>query len=260
MNQVTLTVPLPGARVRWTALGLVAGLLAAATVLGPALAPRPSLAVDPSSTNPDHTITVSGTGRVVVQPDLADIRLGVSSTKGTVKAARSDAAAKMTNVIAALKKLGIADKDIQTTTISLQPNYAYNNSNPPRLTGYTLANGIVVTIRNLDQAGDAIDDSLAAGATTLDGVSFRVSDPAKAESQARTDAMTEAKGNADTLAKAAGVSIAGVATISEVSTPVPQPVFYGAYGANLNAAGVATPVQPGTTDVTITVTVSYLIG
>ena len=255
MNQVTLTVPLPGARVRWTALGLVAGLLAAATVLGPTLAPRPSLAVDPSSSSPDHTITVLGTGRVVVQPDLADIRLGVSVTKGTVKAARADAASKMTKVIAALKKLGIADKDIQTTTISLQPNYAYTNSNPPRLTGYTLANGIAVTIRDLDQAGDAIDDSLAAGATTLDGVSFRVSDPAKAEAQARTDAMTE-----DTLAKAAGVSISGVASISEVSTPIPQPIYYGAYGARLGAADVATPVQPGTTDVTITVTVSYLIG
>ena len=74
----------------------------------------------------------------------------------------------MTRVVAALKKLGIADADIQTTILSLQPIYDYSaNTNPPRLTGYTLANSVSVTVRNLDNVGDAIDNSLAAGATTL---------------------------------------------------------------------------------------------
>src|SRR5262249_9769793 len=154
---------------------------------------------------------------------------------------------RMTQVIDAVKKLGIADKDIQTTTISLQPTYDYtNNGNPPRITGYSFSNGIAVTVRNLDQTGDVIDDSLAAGATSLDGVAFRVADPAAAESRARTDAMTEAHANADTLAKAAGVTISGVASISEVSTPVPQPVYFGAaQGLAAAAPNVATPVQAG---------------
>jgi uncharacterized protein len=260
MDSITVTLRLPGQRVRWTVAGLLTGLLVAATIAGPALAPRPSLAAG-STTDTQHTITVTGTGTVVVSPDIADVRLGVLVTKPTVKAARETAAEAMTRVIAALKKLGIADKDIQTTTVSLQPAYDYSTQgNPPKITGYTLANGVAVTVRDLDQTGDVIDDSLAAGATSLDGVTFRVDDPAKAQQQARTDAMNEAKANADTLAKAAGVSITGVASISEVSAPTPYPVYFGAAGAAPAADSVKTPIQPGTSDVTITVTVAYLIG
>lgn len=260
MDAITVTLRLPGPRVRWTAAGLVTGLLVAATIAGPALAPRPSLAAGGTSDG-EHTITVTGTGTVVVNPDIADVRLGVVVTKPTVKAARETAAEAMTRVIAALKKLGIADKDIQTTTVSLQPAYDYSTqTNPPKVTGYNLVNAVAVTVRNLDQTGDVIDDSLAAGATSIDGVTFRVDDPAKAQQQARTDAMNQAKANADTLAKAAGVSITGVASISEASSPVPYPVFFGGAAAAPAADSVKTPVQPGTTDVTITVSVAYLIG
>jgi len=259
MDAITLTVRLPGSRARWIAAGLAAGLLAT-TIAAPALRPGATLAADPTSP-PQHTIAVSGIGTVVVAPDVADLRLGVTVNKPTVKAARAQAAAAMTKVIAALKSLGIAEKDIQTSNVSLQPTYDYTaNANPPRITGYSFSNGVAVTVRDLDKVGDAIDDALAAGATTLDGVSFRVDDPAKAEQQARTDAMSQARAHADTLATAAGVAITGVASISETSAPSPYPVFYGAAQAGAAARDVATPVQAGTTDVTITVSVVYLIG
>jgi len=258
MKSLTLTVRLPGSRARWIAAGLATGLLAGA-IASPALAPRHTLAADPTTPAP-HTITVSGVGKVVTAPDVADVRLGVTFSRPTVKAARADAAAVMTKVIAALKALGIADKDIQTTNVSLQPTYDYAiNTSPPRITGYSLSNGVAVTIRNLDTVGDAIDNSLAAGATTLDGVSFRVDDPARAQKQARTDAMAQAKASADALAAAAGVTITGVASITETATPVPYPIFYGAASA-APAKDMATPIQPGTTDVTLTVSVVYLIG
>lgn len=258
MRTIDLSIPVPGSRSGWLALGLAGGLLIAG-IAGPAFAPRSVLAVDPAAA-PEHTISVSGTGRVVVSPDIADLRLGVTSTKSTVKAAREAAAAAMTRVIASLKALGIADVDIQTTMLSLQPVYDYrSNTNPPKLTGYTLSNSVAVTIRDLDKVGDAIDDALAAGATSMDGVSFRVEDPAKAEEEARGDAMREARARADTLAASAGVSIVGVASISETSSPVPYPVFY--RGAGLAAAeDTATPIQPGTNEVSVTVAVSYLIG
>jgi uncharacterized protein YggE len=260
MDAITVTVRMPSQRVRWTAAGLITGLLVAATIAAPALAPRPSLAAG-AAADTEHTISVTGTGTIVVSPDIADVRLGVVVTKPSVKAARETAAEAMTRVVAALKKLGIADKDIQTTTVSLQPAYDYaGQTNPPKITGYTLANGVAVTIRNLDQTGDVIDDSLAAGATSLDGVTFRVDDPAKAQQQARSDAMNQAKANADTLAKAAGVSITGVASITEASAPVPYPVYFGGAAMAPAADSVKTPIQPGTTDVTITVTVAYLIG
>ena len=262
-TSVSITIPLPDVRVRWLAAGLAAGLLAAAVFAGPALAPRPLLAIDPATDPPtpaEHTISVSGTGRVVLIPDTADLRLGVTITAKTVKAARATNAASMTAVIASLKKLGIADRDIQTTALSLSAIYDYSsNSNKPRLTGYTLTNAVAVTIRDLDVVGDAIDGALGAGATTLDGVTFRVENQVAAEKLARDEAMATAKTKAQTLAAAAGVSITGVASISETVAPIPSPVYYDALrGAALQ--DVATPVQPGSNEVLVTVSVIYLIG
>ena len=257
---VSLTLPVPSARTGWLAAGILLGLLAA-VLAGPLLAARPILATDGTTTPPEHTISVSGTGKVVLSPDIADLRLGVSANAGTVKAARESAAVRMTAVIAALKGLGIAGKDIQTTTLSLQPTYDYSGStNPPRITGYVLSNAVAVTVRDLAKVGDAIDDSLAAGANSLDSVTFRVSDQAAAEGQARTAAMTEAKAKAQTLASAAGVSISGVASIAEAVAPVPYPVYYGAQAGSAAGKDVATPVQPGTNEITVTITVVYLIG
>lgn len=256
----TLTIPTPGFRTRLLVAGIGVGLFLAATS-APALTPRSTLAVDPATIPPEHTISVSGTGKVTLKPDVADLHLGVLVNRPTVKAARADAAVAMTKVLAALKALGIDDKDIQTSNVSLQPTYDYQNGvNPPRITGFQMSNSVTVTVRNLDKLGDAIDNSLTAGATSLDGVAFRVDDQTAAEAQARQAAMTEAKSKADTLAAAAGISIGGVASISETSAPIPYPINYslGAVSAAPDAK-VATPIQAGTTDVTITVAVVYLI-
>lgn len=212
-TSITIAVPVPGPRARWAAVGIATGLLAA-TIAGPLLSPRPILALDPPSGGTEHTISVSGTGRVLISPDLADLRLGVTITATTVEAARAGNAAAMTAVIASLKANGIAERDIQTTILSLSPVYDYTtNTNPPRLTGYTLTNTVAVTIHDLDTVGEAIDDALEAGATTLDSIAFRVEDQAAAEKRARESAMAEAKAKAQTLASAAGVSIIGVASI-----------------------------------------------
>jgi len=258
MQPTTITFTLPTSRIRWIGIGLAIGLVVAA-VASPVFAPRNALAATDQA--PEHTISVSGTGHVVISPAVADLRLGVSVTRSTVKAARAAAADSMNRVMAALKKLGIADADLQTSGLSLQPVYDYsNNGNPPKLTGYTLSNGVAVTIRDLDKIGDAIDDGLAAGATTLDGVTFRVDDPAKAQAQARQQAMAQAKSMADTLASSAGVSITGVASISESSAPMPYPIAFDAGKAQALAADSATPVSVGTNDVIVTVSVVYLIG
>jgi uncharacterized protein len=256
-SSLSIRIPIPGSRARWLAAGLSAGLLGAA-VAGPLFGPRPILASDPP-TAPEHTISVSGTGRVVITPDIADLRLGVTVQADTVKAARDANARAMTAVIASLKGQHIADADIQTTILSLTPVYDYpKDGSPPHLSGYSLANAVAVTVRDLDLVGDAIDGALAAGATSLDGVTFRVADQASAEKQAREAAMSEAKAKAQTLAAAAGVSITGVASISETVAPIP----YATFGARdlAPAADVATPIQPGTNEVSVTVAVTYLIG
>jgi len=158
-----------------------------------------------------------------------------------------------------IARRGEAAKKERVTHLVVAYDYTAN-VNPPRITGYTFANSVAVTVRDLDKVGDAIDGALAAGATSFDGVSFRVDDPAKAQQQARTDAMTQAKAHADTLAAAAGVAIRGVASISETTAQTPYPVYFGASGAAAPQKDVATPIQTGTADVTITVSVVYLIG
>jgi len=225
---VAITFTLPGPRARWLAAGAATGLLIAG-LASPLFSARPIVALDPGTDAREHTISVGGTGRVVLSPDIADLRLGVNVTATTVKAARAAAAKSMTAVIASLRDLGIAERDIQTTILSLQPVYDHSkSSNPPRLVGYTFTNAVAVTVRDLALLGDAIDDALAAGANSLDSVTFRVDDQAAAEKQAREAAMAEAKAKAQALAAAAGVSITGVASISETVAPIPYPIYYGA--------------------------------
>lgn len=254
----SITIPLPGSRVRWVVGGLIVGLLVAA-VAGPLLGPRPILASDPPAT-PEHTLSVNGTGRVIISPDIADLRLGVTVQSSTVKAARDANAQAMTAVVASLKRLHIADADIRTTILSLNPVYDRpKDGSTPHVSAYRLANAVAVTIRNLDLVGDAIDGALSAGATSLDGVTFRVADQAAAERQARQAAMDEAKAKAQTLAGAAGVSITGVASISETVAPVPYATYAGR-DLMATSAEIATPVEPGTNEVSVTVAVTYLIG
>lgn len=246
------------ARTRWLGTGALAALLVVA--LGtPALGPRSAQAVDPTGATPEHTISVTGVGRVTIAPDVADLRLGVQLSRPTVKAARADAAVAMTKVIAALRSAGIAEKDIQTAALSLQPMYDYGTGGTQgRLTGFMITNAVSATVRDLDRVSDAVDGAMAAGATTVDGVTFRVEDQAAAEAQARTQAMAQAKAKAAQLASAAGVSIVGVASIAEGSASVPVPMPYAA-GAKAAALDASTPIQVGTNEIEVSVSVSYLI-
>jgi uncharacterized protein YggE len=236
-------------------VGLLAGPALASVVNPPTYSPTAAAGTDQP---PEHTLSVTGEGKVTLTPDIATVQLGVLTEKPTAKAARQAAAVAMTNVVGAIRKLGIEDKDIATASISLSPTYDYPNSSTPRIRGYQLQNTVTVTVRNLDQLGDLLDNSVVAGATTINGISFDVADRAAAEAQARDAAVADAKAKADTLATGLGVHIAGVASVSEqVSTPV----WYGrdVAGEALAAGGASTPVMPGTTDVTIDVSVSFLI-
>lgn len=207
-----------------------------------------------------RTISVSGTGRVSVVPDVADLRLGVTITTKTVEAARSTNAAVMTGVIGALRELAIAPEDIQTTNLTLSPAYDYSsNPNPPRLTGYTLTNAVAVTVRDLAMVGAVIDGSLGAGATSLDSISFRNRDSAAAENSARQAAVADARAKADVLAAAAGVSIAGVASITESGTLEVAPMYRGGI-AKMAMADASTPVEAGTNEIAISVSVTFLLG
>ena len=200
-----------------------------------------------------HTLTVSGNGKVTVVPDVARVYLGVSLTKPTVKEARAAAAEAMTDVIAAIKALGVADADIQTTGLSLSARYADGSST--RIVGYAISEQVQVTVRDLDKAGDVVDAATAKGATDVNGISFELADPAKALNDARAAAVTAARASGLAMAAAAHVTLGAVVSISDGSAP--SPIYYGAASAAVPMADVKTPVQPGTQDVSATVTVVF---
>jgi len=239
------------------AVGLIAG-----PVLAGVTAPRPYAAPNAAAgdTTPEHLITVGGEGKVTVTPDLAHVQLGVQVQKPTAKAARDAAATAMTSVVAAVKQLGVADRDIRTTQVSLNPVYDYPANATPLLRGYQLTNQVAVTVRDLSKLTDVVDNAVSAGATTVDGVSFDVADRTTIEAQARQAAAQDARAKADVYAQTLGLAITGVASVSEqVATPVWYAPSYASPVAGAGTDKAATPVQPGSTDVTITVQVSFLI-
>jgi len=210
---------------------------------------------DPSTT--PGTIVTSGTGRISVEPDTAELRLGVATGRPSVGAARAAAADAMTAILAALTAAGVDRRDIRTSTLSVQPRYEYRDGKPPELAGYDLANLVLVTVRDLAVLGTVIDGALTAGATSLDGLVFRVEDPREPERAARVAAVAEARQRAEVLAEAAGVTIAGVTDIVEGGVPPTWPQAKAA--RTMMAADTATPVEAGTTEIAVTVTVTFRI-
>jgi uncharacterized protein YggE len=251
----TTIAPALNVRTRWLAGGVAAGLLGA-MLAGASL--TPVAAQDPSS-EPEHTLSVSGTGSVSVKPDVADITVGVTVQRDEAGDAAADAANVMDAVIKALKGLGIAEEDIQTTTLSLSPVYDYDSS-PYRIVGYTASNLVTVTVRDLSQTGPVIDAATGAGATDVNSITFRIQDQTAAETAAREMAVKAARAKADTIAAAAGTEITGIISISETSAPVPMPMYYGEAAADAARAGSApTPVLAGTNEVRVDVSIVYSI-
>ena len=202
------------------------------------------------------TIVVTGTGRVSVQPDVADLRLGVSVARPSVEAARTEAARTMDAILAAVETAGVPRTDVRTAMLSVQPRYDYRDGRAPALTGYDIANIVEVTVSDLGRLGAVVDGTLGAGATSMDGLTFRVADPAPAEREARVRAMAEARARAEVLAESAGLTIDGVVDIVE-GTPVRPPMPFPKAERLAMAAEASMPVEAGELEVSVSVTVTY---
>jgi uncharacterized protein YggE len=212
-------------------------LFVAALALGPAQAA-------------EKLVTVTGEATVAVAPDTAIIRLGVGTQEKTAREASEANARQMTAVLAAIKDTGIADRDIQTSRLSLQPQYDPNKSGTARLTGFQASNQVTVRIRDIDKLPTVLDRAITAGANEMSGIEFVVSEQSKLLDQARDDAIADARRKADLYAKAAGAKLGRVVSITEEgSTPPPRPI------QALRAGAV--PIAPGEQTLKAIVTVSY---
>lgn len=204
------------------------------------------------------TLTVSAEGKVERAPDVADLSAGVVTQAKTASEAMRLNANKMTAVIAALKRAGIADRDIQTSGLNLNPQYMYRENQPPLLTGYQVSNNVAVRVRDLDNMGRTIDALVGQGANQINGPSFRLDKPEPALDEARVQALGKARQRAELYAKAAGLRVKRIMQISEGTavTPPPYPVPV-MRQAMAEAKDASTPVAPGEVEATVTVNVVF---
>ncbi|MEX2157974.1 MAG: SIMPL domain-containing protein [Dehalococcoidia bacterium] len=200
-------------------------------------------------------VTVSGSGSVFGEPDVALITLGVDASAQSVGDAREQAAASMDAMLNALKDGGVAENDIQTQRVSVQPQYDYSG-NKQELIGFTVSNIVTAKVRAIDDTGDLLDAAVTAGGNLarVESLSFTIDDPSTLEEQARRDAMAEARAKAETLADAGGVELGEPISISETGGPVP--VSFGAEAA-FQAADTSTPIETGQLEVQVSVQVVY---
>lgn len=212
----------------------------------------------------DGTISVVGHGEVSAAPDTAFVTSGVTTQGATAREALDANSAAMSELIQTLKDAGIAERDIQTSGFSVNPNYVYSDARdengyqlPPKISGYQVMNTVTVRVRALDTLGGVLDKAVTVGANTINGVSFSVADPADLLDQARADALADARRKAEVYEKSGLFELGDLHQISETTNygqPVPM-----AEAMMFDRAASAVPVATGELVYSIDVQVTWEI-
>jgi uncharacterized protein YggE len=199
-------------------------------------------------------INVTGTGTVEAAPDIATLSIGVTTQGDTAAAALAANTAALDAVLVRLTAAGIAPADMQTSNLSLNPNWTGYDNNNPVISSYVASNVLTITIRKLDSLGAVLDASVADGANTLNGLIFAVADPEPLLDEARKAAVADARARAELLAEAAGVKLGKIVSITEMTTGAPPMPMY---KAELSAAPV--PVVGGEVEMSASIMIFYEI-
>lgn len=209
------------------------------------------------TTTKTDTFSVSGEGKATVSPDIAVVNAGVQTQGATAKQAQDQLNKSINAVSEAVKKAGIDAKDIQTSNYSVYPNYDYNGGQQ-KIIGYHANSTLTIKVREIDRANSVLDAATANGANQVGGISFDVDDKTKAENEARTKAVAEAKKKASDAAQIAGFRLGRIINYHEGFGGGPVPMAYGTRDTEMaKAQSNPTQVEPGSQDITITVTLSY---
>jgi uncharacterized protein YggE len=200
-------------------------------------------------------LDVSAEGDVTRAPDIATLSAGVVTQSATAAAAMAENAKKIAAAVSALKRAGVADKDIRTSSLSLQPQYRYADNQPPAVTGYQASNQLTVTFRDIKQAGPILDALVAQGVNQISGPDFALEHPDAAMDEARMQAMQKARAKADLYARAAGMTVKRIVAIGEGGGYSPQPPR----PMVMMAARMkeSTDLQPGEEKIGVTVNVTF---
>jgi uncharacterized protein YggE len=202
-------------------------------------------------------LDISATGSVSRVPDLAIISAGVVTKSPTASGAIADNAARMERVRAALKRAGIADRDIQTSSINLNPDYRYDNNQPPVLTGYQASNSVSIRFRDIRNTGKILDALVAQGANQMNGPSLTIDKPEAAYDEARTKALAAGRARADLYARSLGMRVTRLLSVSEGGTNMPRPPYPMAMMAQAERSDAKTAIEPGSQDLEITLGMSF---
>lgn len=228
-------------------------LMLGAAMLPEAASAQPTAAITQSIAG--TRLDVSATGEVTRVPDLAIISAGVVTRSSTATGAIQDAANRMERVRAELKRAGIDDRDIQTSNVSLNPEYRYENNLPPKLVGYNASNTVNVRFRDIRNAGKILDALVREGANQINGPNLTIEQPQAALDEARTRAVAFGRARAELYARSLGLRVVRVVSVSEsggYSVPPPMPVMMEA-----RAQAADTKIDPGEQKLQVTLAMTF---
>jgi hypothetical protein len=228
-----------------------------AACASPALAQVP--AASPTMLADGALLEVSATGRTTRTPDVAIIRAGVVTQSATAAMAMTENAQRIARVLTALKRAGVADRDVQTATISLSPQYRYQQNEAPVITGYQASNTVTIRFREVARSGAILDALVREGANQIDGPNLTIDKPDAASDEARVDAVARARARAELYARAAGMRVERIVSIGESGdfnpSPMPPPMVM----MRAQAADAESKIAPGEQEVAVTVNVRFLL-
>ncbi len=229
---------------------MIRGLIA---VLALALAVPAAAQTVPAPAGTGTRLEVAATGEVTRVPDIVRINAGVVTQAPTAVEAIRQNGARMERVRAALRRAGVAERDIQTSSISLQPDYRYQENRPPVLTGYRASNEVNVRFRDIAGSGPILDALVAEGANQINGPNLGLDRPEEALDEARTRALANARARAELYARALDMRVRRILYVSESGAmPPPMPML------RMNAqAADATRIVPGEQVLGVTLTVGF---
>ncbi|MEO8454319.1 MAG: SIMPL domain-containing protein [Sphingomicrobium sp.] len=201
-------------------------------------------------------LDISATGEVTRVPDVAIISAGVVTRSATATGAIQDAADRMQRVLAALKRASVEDRDIQTSSISLNPEYRYVENQPPQLTGYTASNQLTIRFRDIRNSGKILDALVGQGANQISGPNLTIDKPEAALDEARARAIATGRARAELYARSLGLRVARVVSVSEsggYAVPPPAPPM-----ATMQMARAAdTSIVPGEQKLQVTLAMTF---
>lgn len=238
---------------------MAVALVLGATTMTASAQTTPTLTA-PALTSADGTLlSVSAQAEAKRVPDIATLSAGVVTQAADANAALRANAEEMTKVVAAIRAAGIAERDVQTSGVNLNPQYRYAENLPPAITGYQASNNVNITVRDIGKLGKILDALVATGANQVNGPSFDVDDKESAYDEARRAAVKKAQDRAGMYAKTLGMRVRRIVSISEgggYGPPNPMPMM----AMRMEKAQADTPISPGESTLSVNLDVIFELG